>query len=457
MRGLAAAAAAVFVLVLAPAAQATQRYAAPKGGGTECTKAEPCSLNEAVAGAKGGDEVIVTAGTYAPNMAIFPPAATNVQIHGEAGAPMPKIVPSFAGGAVFFVTQPGDSLSYLEIEYNANTGAGVVCVGGRVERVQVRVVGSSGIGIFVGTDCTIRNSLFLVEGAGGVAVHGGSSGSSNSTASVRNVTAIAGGAGSIGATSEYFQPEPGAFTLEFQNSIVQGGEQDLKPVVGAFGSGSIAVTHSNFDKSSPEGGAKVIDGGGNQTAAPLFVSAESRDYREAPGSPTIDAGLAGELGPLDFAGNARVQGAAPDIGAFESTPPPAPAEGQLNSLALNPRKFRAGNVAGAVASKKKRAPLGATVSYSLSAAATVEFHVEHGGTGRRVGGKCVKQTRANKSKKRCVIYKPLKGRFSVKGAAGANSFKFSGKVGGRALKPGPYRLVGSAGSAIRRASFTIVK
>jgi hypothetical protein len=273
MRGLAAAAVAVLALIVVPFAQAGQRFAAPAGAGAECTRSAPCSLNEAVNGAKGGDEVIVTPGTYTPNMAIFsPPAATNVQIHGEAGSPMPKIVPSF-GGAVFFVTQPGDSLSYIEIEDNSNGATGLICVSARIERVRVRLVGSGGIGVNAITDCVVRNSLFLVEGAGSLAIRGGSSSSTNSTATLRNVTAIASGANSIGATSEYFQPEPGGFTLEIQNSIVQGGETDLKPRMGAFGNGDIAVSHSNFDKASPEEEAKLIDGGGNQTAAPIFVSA----------------------------------------------------------------------------------------------------------------------------------------------------------------------------------------
>lgn len=455
MRGLAAAAAAVIALVLVPTAQATQRFAAPKGGGTECTKAEPCSLNEAVTGAKGGDEVIVTSGAYSVSSQVFT-TAVNVQIHGDPSGPMPRIAGS-PPGAILAITQVGDSLSYVEIENDFAGGGGLVCLGSRIERVRVRAFGANSNGGVFLEDCLVRNSLFLTEGGGSTALRGFSTVKASSTVA-RNVTAIAIGSGAAGAMAEYSGGSPGEFTFEIQNSILQGSEVDLRPKAGANGPGNILAVHSNFDKSSPEGGAQVIDGGGNQTAAPLFVSAENLDFSEAPGSPTIDAGAAGELGPLDLAGNARVQGAAPDIGAFESTPvPAAPAEGQLDSLAVKPQKFRAGNVPGAVASKKKRAPLGATVSYSLSAAATVEFHVEHGGAGRRVGGKCVKQTSGNKGHKKCTIYKPLKGRFSVQGAAGSNKFKFSGKVGGKALKPGPYRLVGSAGSAIRRAPFTIVK
>jgi hypothetical protein len=456
MRGLAAAAIAVLALIAVPAAQATQRFAAPNGGGTECTQTKPCLLNEAAAGAKPGDEVIVTAGTYPITSTVFT-LAVNVQIHGDTAGPMPRIVMTSSGSAIA-ITETGNSLSYVEIEDNANNGEGVTCLSSKLDRVRVRVTGINALGMFAFQDCVVRNSLFYVEGQNGIALRSGPTAISKASSVVRNVTAIAVGSGSLGAESEYNEGTPGEFTLELQNSIVQGGEADLKPVMGSKGPGNILAGHSNFDKSTPVGEAKVIDGGGNQTTSPLFVNAETRDFREAAGSPTIDAGGAGELGPLDLDGNARVQGAAPDIGAFEATPPPvpAPAEGRLDSLAVQPKKFRAGNVAGAVASKK-RPPLGATVSYALSAAGEVEFHVEKAGNGRKVGGKCVKQTHANSGHKKCVIYKPLKGRFSVQGAAGANSFRFSGKIGGKTLKPGPYRLVGSAGNAIRRAPFAIVK
>jgi hypothetical protein len=37
----------------------------------------------------------------------------------------------------------------------------------------------------------------------------------------------------------------------------------------------------------------------------------------------------------------------------------------------------------------------------------------------------------------------VSGRFTHAGAAGANRFRFRGRIGGRALAPGRYRLVGS--------------
>jgi hypothetical protein len=67
----------------------------------------------------------------------------------------------------------------------------------------------------------------------------------------------------------------------------------------------------------------------------------------------------------------------------------------------------------------------------------------------------VKQTPKNKGKKKCNLAKPLKGGFSEAGAAGQNRFKFTGRVRRKALKPGRYRLAGSAGGVVKRANFKI--
>jgi hypothetical protein len=411
-------------------------------------------------GAKAGDEVIVGAGTYPLTSSIITPAfATNIQIHGEPGGPMPRLSAAFPG-AVIILTQTGDSLSYVEIENDQDSGIGVICTGGKVERVRVRVVGIFGGGAFLGQDCSIRNSLFRIEGGNSTALQSGANGVKTS-ASARNVTAIASGSGSTGVNAVYAGASPGSFTLELENSIVQGTEQDLKASSGPNGPGNIAVSHSNFDTSSPVGEAKVIDGGGNQTAQPVYVDAENGDFREAAGSPTIDAGVADQLGPLDLAGSPRILGPAPDIGAFEFVPAAVQqlAPGQIQSLALRPTTFRAGNVSGAIASRRKKptAPLGTTVSYSLSAAASVDFTLQKLTPGRRVGKKCVKQTRQNKGHGKCVLVKQVQGSFSHSGVGGPNRFKFSGRLGSASLKPGSYRLVASAGGASRTANFKIVK
>jgi hypothetical protein len=456
MRGLVAAAIAMLALAAAPGALAAQRFAAPAGTGTECTQAAPCQLAEAVEAAKAGDEVIVTAGTYPVGATIGLPSATNVQVHGDPGGPPPRITATLPG-PVLEMYEAGDSIGYLDIENDDNGGIGVYCTAGHLERMRVTVVGAGGFGVLAYGDCnSIRNSLLITEGAGSTALRTIANIGNLKTAA-RNVTAISSGSMSSGVSAEYGGGGGGSFTLELENSIARGGEQDLKPSGNVNGAGIIAVTHSNFDTARPGVEGKVIDGGGNQTAAPLFVNSENGDYREAAGSPTIDAGLAGELGPLDLGGNPRVLGAAPDIGAFEFVPPPAP--GQIQSLAIKPGAFRAGNLAGAAASRKKkpRPPLGAVVTYSLSAAGSVELGVERQIAGRRSGKTCVKLTAANKAHKKCSFFKSLKGSFSVSGVTGPNSFRFSGKLGGKPLKPGSYRLTAAAGGAVKKAVFKIVK
>ncbi len=279
------------------------------------------------------------------------------------------------------------------------------------------------------------------------------------------MTAIAVGTGSSGVVAGYESVAAGAFTLELENSIARGARICV-PLGSNGGPGNIAVTHSNFETVVPVNGGQVIDGGGNQSAAPLFVDAEGGDYREASGSPTIDAGIAGQLGPLDLTGNSRTLGSAPDIGAYEFVPapqPPVAAAGALESLKLSKARFRAAKGGEAILSaarkkgKHRRSPVGTTVTYSLSAAGTVSFSVERRVVGRKVGKRCVKKTGANRAKRRCATFKPVRGSFSQAGAAGAGHFRFSGRLGGRALKPGAYRLLGEAGGASKTVSFTILR
>ena len=95
------------------------------------------------------------------------------------------------------------------------------------------------------------------------------------------------------------------------------------------------------------------------------------------------------------------------------------------------------------------------MSYTLAEDATVEFTVERATKGRRKGGKCVAKRRKGK---RCTTYKQIKGSFAQAGKKGANSFKFTGRVGGKKLRPASYRLVaiatdtaGNRGHAVRTA------
>jgi hypothetical protein len=81
-------------------------------------------------------------------------------------------------------------------------------------------------------------------------------------------------------------------------------------------------------------------------------------------------------------------------------------------------------------------------------------------SGRRVNGRCVTLTKANRGKSRCDRYQTV-GTLNIIGKAGANAYTFRGKIRGHALKPGRYRVLVTAlangkTSAAKSMRFTVV-
>jgi hypothetical protein len=119
---------------------------------------------------------------------------------------------------------------------------------------------------------------------------------------------------------------------------------------------------------------------------------------------------------------------------------------QVSNLGFSNTVFRAADGGKAVASKRK-APVGTRVNYRLSAPSRTRFTVQR--RVRRKGGG--------------ARWAKVRGTFTLPGKAGSNSFKFRGRIGGKKLKPGRYRLNGQATdnagqrSAIKRKAFKIVK
>lgn len=119
-------------------------------------------------------------------------------------------------------------------------------------------------------------------------------------------------------------------------------------------------------------------------------------------------------------------------------------------LRFHPRRFRparkkAASIAQTSASKgRKRAPRTSLVTYRLSEVARVRFVVKRWRFGRLKGKRCVfgKQARQLHDAKRCKKLLRVKGQFAHAGKPGSNRFRFRGKVGGKPLRPGRYRMVG---------------
>jgi hypothetical protein len=456
--------AAVFLVAMsasAGVAAGAQRYAAPEGKGAEpCTQEAPCSLKNAVNNAGATEEVIVTGGTYALKVdETISEGAAGVSIHGDFSGPMPTVT----GSSSFPLLSIGGSdvhVSYLAIS-NTHTplSRALACdVGGEVDRTSLAASGEEAIAVLQIGGCRIRDSVIRAAGNKALAI---SSSGRNITGAIRNVTAIATGSGSIGAGSYYGDTiTPGAYTLDLKNTIVSGESADLVAHSGEGfdGPGNIVVSNSSFDHPEQKGTGTVAEGSGNLRAAPLFVDAANGDYREAAGSPTIDAGVNDQLGPLDLAGNARVQGPAPDIGAFEfASSASSGLPGGVRSLRVKPKRFRARKSGGPVANGilRSKPPVGTTVTYTVSGGVKVDFSVSRAHKGRLVGRHCVKGTRSNANRKKCAYYTPVKGAFTQNAATGSNHFVFSGRIGGKTLKPGRYKLTALAGHLISEA-FTIV-
>jgi hypothetical protein len=153
--------------------------------------------------------------------------------------------------------------------------------------------------------------------------------------------------------------------------------------------------------------------------------------------------------------NLAAAGAAPGI-VLTWTPPagpvPAPALGPgaaprvgpvtLSALTISPASFSAApRGPSALAAAKHRS--GAKVAYTLDQAAAVTFTI-------------IRLQPKRRAKPRVI----LPGAFTRPGAAGANSFRFSGRLAGKGLAPGSYRLLatpttgGKTGQSA--ASFRIV-
>jgi CSLREA domain-containing protein len=141
--------------------------------------------------------------------------------------------------------------------------------------------------------------------------------------------------------------------------------------------------------------------------------------------------------------------------ARDSTPP------RFLSASIRPRIF-AVNRRGAREKPVTAVKRGTTFRFGLSEDARVLFTIARQRPGRRVGGRCVKPTPRNRSKRPCKRYVKV-GRFAMNAKAGANRKRFSGRIGRKTLSPGPYRATLVArdaalnASAPRRLSFRVVR
>ena len=134
----------------------------------------------------------------------------------------------------------------------------------------------------------------------------------------------------------------------------------------------------------------------------------------------------------------------------------------VGSVSLTNKRFRAGKKNTAVSARK--APVGTSFRFRLSALASVRVTITHSAKGLRRGRRCVaptkKLTRAHA--RRCTRTLTVVALTRANMRPGADVIPFSGRIGGRPLHPGAYRAVLSASNAGGRSTpvpltFTVVR
>jgi len=132
----------------------------------------------------------------------------------------------------------------------------------------------------------------------------------------------------------------------------------------------------------------------------------------------------------------------------------------LSGLAASPRRFKAATTGRSLVTTTRKGT-GTRLTWSVTAASTTTFEVLAARPGRTVGASCrtPKRSRAVPKRQRCTRFVRV-GTFVREDRAGKNTARFTGRVNGRRLAKGAYRLQatpsvdGSRGTT-RRIAFTI--
>jgi hypothetical protein len=305
----------IAVAALPSVASATERYASPTGGGIGCTSAVPCSLEDAMKVALvDGDEVIASPGDYQLHATLEDKA--RITLRGVPGQPRPRLL--FSG-------QPqqglrlmhGSLLRNVEVDQAEDAVPAVDTQGARLDRVVVHGGEGSNDCIVNLRGATIRDTIVVADQLPICSWAGGAP----DTSTYRNVTAVATQTGAAIVVIATI----GSSTVDLTNVIAQGGSaggEDISVVTDIGGHAKVTLTHSNFEHlGGCCGNAEIVDGGGNQHDPPKFIDAATGDYRQAPGSVTINAGIDQPVnGAFDVDGDPRRIDTT-DIGADEFVRP----------------------------------------------------------------------------------------------------------------------------------------
>jgi hypothetical protein len=318
---------AVLVTVsVAYANPAVVRYASPSGKSTNpCTQPQPCDIVTAINDAPNGATVLLQSGRYgsAKHPITTELQTTNSLTVDGGSVAHPASIFSAAPDTALLLNGQENELTDVVIHSSASTG-GLYLGVGLAEHVSVYADGGVyGACSVYGGD--LVDAVCSETAAGEPAIGMNDSGAGTVTSALKAVTAVATGSDSVGLG---VAGENGIdFEVAVTDSVIRGTAHDLEVSANSAASTTVTIDHSDFRPSttSKEGisPTTVNSNHTDVTGAPRFLNAATGNFRERPGSPTVDAGAPFIQDPkTDLAGDPRLLGKAQDIGAYEFLPRP---------------------------------------------------------------------------------------------------------------------------------------
>jgi hypothetical protein len=111
----------------------------------------------------------------------------------------------------------------------------------------------------------------------------------------------------------------------------------------------------------------------------------------------------------------------------------------IRTLSLSPSAFSATPRGPSVSPATRR--YGTSVTYTLPKQERVRFTVQRRVTGRMKHGRCVAPNLSGRHGTPCIRLDTVAGSFTRRRKAGVDRFRFTGRLAGRTLTPGSYRLL----------------
>lgn len=301
----------------------------------------------------------------------------------------------------------------------------------------VRSLTAIGTDVYVGTDAKnvagIAQADHVARWSGGTwsALGSGADGWFRNSASIDALTSF----GSNLYAGGNFQDAGGDPTADYV-AVYDGGA--WHPLGSNAGNGALPAKVSAlavFDRLAPAGGPRSLYAGGSFTSAGGDTQANRiASFSLAAITPTPT--------PTPTPGATPVPTPVPTPTPMpQPTPTPTPQDTtppKITALRLSRTTFRAAPSGGPF--RAARVAVGTIVSFTLSEPGSVRFTIDRSAAGRTVKGRCVKPSRSNRRRPRCERWTAVKGSFTVAGRKGANRIELRGRIGGRTLAPGRYRL-----------------